>query len=58
MAGAAEAADEAGGRALGPTSTSQSSGAVRSPILLLSGLGLVLTGGVALTMRARRRPGA
>jgi hypothetical protein len=46
--------DEAG-RALGPAPSSQSSGVVRSPGLLVAGLGLALTGVVILFVRNRHR---
>ena len=51
-------ADEAEGAALAPRSTSQSSGAVQSPVLLVLGLGLVFGGGVVLAVRNRHRTGA
>ncbi|HEX2118740.1 MAG TPA: hypothetical protein VHF91_06125, partial [Acidimicrobiales bacterium] len=50
-------ADEAEGAALVPRSTSQSSGAVQSPVLLVLGLGMVFGGGVVLAVRNRRRTG-
>jgi hypothetical protein len=48
---------EAGGAALARSATSQSSGAVRSPLLLMVGLGLVFGGGVFLAVRNRVRIG-
>lgn len=44
--------------ALAPQSTSQSSGAVQSPVLLVLGLGMVFGGGVVLAVRNRHRTGA
>ena len=45
------------GTALGRTSTSQSSGAVESPLMLVIGLGMVFAGGVVLAVRNRDRIG-
>ncbi|MGH9266123.1 MAG: hypothetical protein ACRD1D_15680 [Acidimicrobiales bacterium] len=51
-------AEEAEGAALAPRPTSQSSGAVQSPVLLVLGLGMVFGGGVVLAVRNRHRTGA
>jgi hypothetical protein len=51
------ASEDTGGEALAPSSTSQSSNAVRSPVLLVVGLGLVFGGGIVLAVRNRQRSG-
>jgi hypothetical protein len=47
---------DAAGDALGAPASSQT-GAVRSPVVLFVGLGLVLVGGAVLAVRNRHRPG-
>jgi LPXTG-motif cell wall-anchored protein len=49
---------EAAGAALRETATSQSSGAIQSPALLIVGLALVFGGGVVLAVRNRARIGS
>ena len=58
--GVADAAASAGrgqraSRALGPAPTSQSSVAVRSPVLLFAGLGMIMAGAAFLAYRNRHR---
>jgi hypothetical protein len=48
--------DERGAGALEPASTSQSSGAIQSPLLLVAGVALVVAGAVVLAVRSRRAP--
>ena len=57
-AGAGGAGVDDAGRALGPAASSQSSGVVRSPGLLVAGLGLALAGVVVLLVRNRQRLGS
>lgn len=57
VAGGASAGAERGAGAVRPASTSQSSGAVQSPALLVVGLGLVVAGALVLAVRARRGRG-
>jgi hypothetical protein len=50
-----QGAGDASGAALGPRPASQSSGAVRSPLLLFAGLGMVFAAGVILAVRNRHQ---
>jgi hypothetical protein len=55
--GAVAGDDGQGAGALRPASTSHSSGVVRSPVMLVIGLGMVIGGAAVLVVRSRRSSG-